>query len=173
MDSRLRKIFRYESVMTERLTYDFCSNRAELLLKQPSHVIDLMPRQVPAERGKAWFAAEKYFLQRDRLSALYQRFTQVIIRLGCYYDLMMQRIPKGQVCEGEGTWEAPGLEEIERQIVGLTKGGRLNVLFPDADMLIALDGGDLHMTVYHPSADLLQLTEQIVSAEGLFIRPAV
>ena len=83
-------------------------DRTEALLKERFHVLDVLPRQVSAERGAAWFAAERWLLQRPRLEALYARFASVLIRLSCYYDLA--------VADGGAWLDRPEPEELEARI---------------------------------------------------------
>ena len=48
--------------------------------------------------------------------------------------------------------------------------GFLNILTGNGDSLITLCGGDLYMTLYRASGELLELTEKLASAQGLFVR---
>lgn len=138
-------------------------DRTEALLEERFHVLDVLPRQVSAERGAAWFAAERWLLQRPRLEALYARFASVLIRLSCYYDLA--------VTDGGAWLDRPEPEELEARLARCVDGGWLNILLPGEDALFTLSGGDVYMTLYHASPALADTAAQLAAAEGLFLRP--
>ena len=56
-----------------------------------------------------------------------------------------------------------------REIYG-TAGYRV-FLLPNAQALFTMSGGDLYLTLYHPSGDLLRLVRALAASEGLFVRP--
>lgn len=135
----------------------------ETLLEKETWVVDLLPRQVCAERADAWFAAERFFMEKSRLRALYAKFAVLLVKLGCYYDLAL--------C-AEDIWkERPSPCELWERITGCAESVWCNVLLPDEESLITLSGGDLYLTLYHPSEQLRETVRQLALAEGLFLRP--
>ena len=66
----------------------------EALYEKPCFVIDFLPRQVPAESGERYFAAERYFRERPRLDGLYARFARLVLCLNCYYPAAANRLPE-------------------------------------------------------------------------------
>lgn len=135
----------------------------ESLLEKECWVIDILPRQVSAERGAAYFAAERFFLEEARLRALYEKFASLLVKLGCYYELVL--------CADEKWTEKPTPEQLRARILSCADMSWCNVLLPGEEALITLGSGDLSMTLYHPSETVLETVRQLAHAEGLFVRP--
>jgi hypothetical protein len=134
----------------------------EALLEKEYLVIDILPRQVSAERGAAYFAAERYFLDPPRLHALYERFAVLLVKLSCYFDLAL--------CANEVWTASPAPRELWARVTACADSGWCNVLLPEEKALITLYAGDLYMTLYHPSEELAQTVRQLAAAQGLFVR---
>lgn len=135
----------------------------EALLEEKYWVIDFLPRQVSAERGRAYLAAERFFMEEPRLKALYEKHAALLVKLSCYYDLAL--------CVNEVWTETPAPQELRETIVSCAGSGWCNVLLPGERTLCTLYSGDLYMTLYHPSEALLETVGQLAAAEGLFLRP--
>lgn len=134
----------------------------EALLEKEYWVVDLLPRRVSAERAEAWFAAEEFFLEEPRLRAFYARFAALLIKLSCYYDLAL--------CT-EGRWtEKPTPREIRARVTACAVRGWCNLLLPEEESLITLNGGDLYLTLYHPGEELRETVRMLAASEGLFLR---
>ncbi len=134
----------------------------EALLEKEYWIVDLLPRQVSAERAEAWFAAEEFFLEAPRLRALYESFGSLLVKLSCYYDLAL--------C-AEGSWtEKPAPREIRERVAACAERGWCNLLLPGEESLITLNGGDLYLALYHPHEALRETMEQLARSEGLFLR---
>ncbi len=134
----------------------------EALLEKEYWVLDLLPRQVSAERAEPWFSAEAFFLETPRLRALYGRFAALLIKLNCYYDLAL--------CV-EGSWtEKPSPRELWERVTACAERGWCNLLLPEEESLITLNGGDLSMTLYHPHEELRETVRELATSEGLFLR---
>ncbi|MBQ7460436.1 MAG: hypothetical protein IJS72_03595 [Oscillospiraceae bacterium] len=130
---------------------------AESLFNKPYHVIDVLPERVPEERAGSYFRFENYCL--SRLQIIYGQFSDVLIKLCCYFDILIFT---------EGKWEAnPDFQRIEDVLLS---SGFVNILLPSVPALISLNKGDLYMTVYNASGDLLSVLRDLCRAEGLFIR---
>jgi hypothetical protein len=136
--------------MTSHTTED----QIESLLEKPFWVIDFLPEQVSAERSKQYFAVDEYFCKSQYINLLYQKFAYLIIKLSCYFDI-------------DGN---PSPEDIFDHVKESTTKGYMNFLFPNDNVLITLNGGDLYMTVYNPNERFLQLLQRIATSEGLFLR---
>lgn len=138
----------------------------ERLLDSPCYVIDFLPRQVPADSEGNVFNVERYLTERPRLDGLYRRFARLMLFLNCYYSMATNLDP-------EEEWSVDPTPEELTGVIEVCAGGEpayVSLLLPGEDALLTLDGGDLYMTVYHPSEDLLDLIRQLASAEGLFVR---
>ena len=133
----------------------------EALVAGPCYVIDFLPRQVPASGGGQYFAVEDYFARKKQLRKLYRRFAALLLKLTCYYAM---------VVGGEEEWTADlPPEEIAEQVVACAKGGYIHLLLPSERALIALDGGDLHMTVWSASKALLGDLKILARGEGIWL----
>ena len=139
-----------------------CDDLTEELLERPFWVIDFLPRQVPAESSGQYFTVEEFLTRKPQLEEMYSRFAGLLLKLNCYYDLILS--------EGEGWRENPLPEELWKEIISCAEGGYCNILFPAEAALITLSGGDLYMTLYDPSKELLETVKQVAGAEGLFVR---
>lgn len=64
----------------------------------------------------------------------------------------------------------PSPKDIFDHVKECTTKGYMNFLFPNDNVLITLNGGDLYMTVYNPNERFLQLLQRIATSEGLFLR---
>ncbi|MBQ5442271.1 MAG: hypothetical protein IIT47_01730 [Oscillospiraceae bacterium] len=144
---------------TKRQRYDAAVER---LLEAPYSVVDFLPRQVPANGGGQFFAVEAFFLQPEQLQELYRRFAQVLLKLNCYYDLAVGG-------EEENWIENPAPQALVDRVLHCAGSGYLTFLLPSEDAMITLSGGDLCMTVYHPSPSLLETVTPLAQAEGLFV----
>lgn len=139
----------------------------ERLFDAPCWVVDIFPRQVPAERDRAYFAVERLLTKEEPLTALYRRFSRLVLKLSCYYDLVLGVLP-------EMVWnEDPDPETLCRQIEACAappQTGGVRVLLPDEDAMLTLDAGDLWLTLYHPGAELKRTVGALAASEGLFLR---
>ncbi len=123
------------------------------LLQKPYWVIDLLPKQVPADYPGQFFSVEKYWLDKERLAAVREKHIQVILKINCYRDLSIDE---------EETVNPPP-ERIAAEM-------RIRALFlRTGDTLILSEPDELHMTVYNPDAELLELITAAAAAEGLFV----
>lgn len=130
-------------------------------------LIDIMPKQVPAERGSSYFLLEEYLAQRPELkTGIYMRFAMLLIKLGCYYDI--------RICaDGGEDIVNPGAETLEHRILEC-----LDPACPEKSLMrisaglhaeLTLDGGDTYMTLYEPEDNLLYLIKELAASEGLFV----
>lgn len=133
----------------------------ESLLSKPYWLIDVLPKQVPAGSAGQYFEAERYYL--SRLDEIGRKFAQVIIRLNCYYDLLVST-------DGE-TWilnESP--EDLMRRFEeSAASHSPISILIGSDEALITFSGDDHYMTLYNPDEELLELVRQCAQAEGLFV----
>ena len=129
-------------------------DQIECLLKKSFWVVDFLPEQVSAERSKQYFAVEEFCGKGRYINQLYQKFTYLVIKLSCYFDIDGNPSPK----------------IIFESVNGCTTNGYANFLFADEDVLVTLNGGDLYMTVYNPNERFLHLLRSLVASEGLFLR---
>ena len=132
-------------------------------LETPYWVIDLLPRQVPAQSRGQYFRIDEHYRRHPQIDALYRRFADILLKLNCYEDLAFST-------DGD-TWETNPLpaqiEEMVRQ--RLSDKDMLYVLLPAVETLITLSADDTCMTICNLSAETLELLAPLVASEGLFL----
>ena len=132
-------------------------------LEKPYWVIDLLPKQVPLHSPGQYFKIEQYYLSATQRDILCTKFTNIVLKLNCYYDIEVlhptngwERNPNPQILAG---WIA---ECVSRAQI-------IHFLFETADALLTLSGDDTYMTLYQPPTELLDLVSTLALAEGLFV----
>lgn len=132
----------------------------ENFLSKPYWIIDILPKQVPADAGGQYFTIEKYFLSPPHVDIIYRKFANMMLKLNCYEDIMLFQI-NGQ------TWaENPAPYDLERMVL---ERKPLFVVLKHAEAMISIPGDDHNMTLYGASEETLQLIGSIASAEGLHV----
>ena len=133
------------------------------LLNGPYRIADILPEQVPRDAPGQYFAVDRYFREPSRLSALYRRFAEILLRVNCWYDMTVS-------FDGCVSWEKnPEPEGFARRVSQLSESGFFRALFPAQSFMIELDSGDTWMTVYGEDEGLLEKIEKLVTADGLFL----
>jgi hypothetical protein len=133
----------------------------ERLLEAPYWVIDMLPMQVPQGNKGQFFAVEQYFLQEPQHERLCRQFADVLLKLNCYHDLHVNH---------DNKWiKNPEPATLVAWLTENLRHGHLCILVDDGDALITASGGDIYMTLYNPSEDLLELTRQLASESSLFL----
>ena len=128
-------------------------------LEKPYWVIDILPKQVPANVQGQYFEIEKYFLKEPQFGMICKKFSSILIKLNCYYDI--------SVCNTLNKWsDNPLPETIEDS---LTSGKTVYVVLKSEDAMIGFNGDDHYMTLYNPSENLLELVKLLAHSEGLFV----
>lgn len=134
----------------------------ERLLEAPYWVIDFLPRQVPQECRGQFFAVEQYYLEERQHARLCQQFTDVVLKLNCYHDLLVS-------CDGGDEWLYPDPRMLEKWLTEALQHGHLCILIDDGESLMTASSGNCCLTLYNPCDDLLQLVQQLATASGLFL----
>ena len=124
-------------------------------------VVDFLPKQVPENGGGRFFYVERYYLEPSRYTVLREQFSEILLKLYCYYDL---RLFVDNEAEGIVN---PDPELLANHIKA--NQGELSILIGSSEALITLGRDDTHITVYAPSDDLLELIQKLAGAVGLFV----
>ena len=132
----------------------------EKLLSEPYWIVDILPKQVPANAGGQYFTIEKYFLSPPHIDAIHHKFVNVILKLNCYDDILVFQV------NNESWVENPAPDDLE-QIVLERKP--LFVILKQSQTMLSITGDDHNMTVYGPNDETLALMSTIASSEGLYI----
>lgn len=137
------------------------SDCIENLLSKPYWLIDVLPKQVPAGSAGQCFKAERYFL--SWLDEISWKFSRILIRLNCYYDLQMSTDVESWILN-----ESP--EDLARRFEeSAASHSPISILIGSDEALITFSGDDHYMTLYNPDEELLELVRQCTQAEGLFV----
>ena len=135
----------------------------ESYLEKPYWVIDILPKQVPANSRGQYFAVERHYLEHPNVDDLYRKFTDILLKLNCYEDFDVSP-------DGEQWLTNPEPKVLEALVSKcMFQLSMLYICLPTADAMITLSGDDTNMTVYNLSEATLELLRPIVSSEGLFI----
>ncbi len=132
----------------------------EELLSKPYWIVDILPKQVPANAGGQYFKIEKFFLSSPRVDAIYRKFANVLLKLNCYVDIIVFLI------DDESWVENPAPEDMERMVLNRRP---LFVVLKQSMAMLSITGDDHNMTLYGADEETLQLISSIASAEGLSV----
>lgn len=138
-------------------------DKIEELLNATCYVIDILPKRVEKDDEGQYFAVEEYYLKQAELNKLFLKFTDILLKLNCYYDF--------QVCFHE-KWNKNPLPQILVEWIFQCIGDErdyINILIESTNAIITVNGDDLYMSLYNPNDKLIALIEKLAGAEGLFV----
>ena len=135
----------------------------EEYLNKPYWVIDILPKQVPADGKGQYFRIEKYFLEHPQIDNIYRKFTNILLKLNCYEDI-------GVSYDGEDWITNPAPHELEAALLKCMADKQMfYIILKSADVLITVRGDDTYMTVYNPTEEVLELIGSLAGSEGLYL----
>ena len=135
----------------------------EEYLNNPYWVIDILPKQVPADGKGQYFRIEKFFLEHPQIDNIYRKFTNILLKLNCYKDINVSY-------DGEDWITNPAPHELEAALLKcMADKQMLYIILKSADVLITVSGDDTYMTVYNPTEEVLELIRSLACSEGLFV----
>ena len=135
----------------------------EEYLNKPYWVIDILPKQVPADGRGQYFRIEKYFLEHPQIDNIYRKFTNILLKLNCYEDIEVSH-------DGDEWITNPAPHELETALLGcMADKQTLYIILESADVLITVSGDDTYMTVYNPTEEAIELIGSLAGAEGMAI----
>jgi hypothetical protein len=135
----------------------------EVIMERPCWVIDILPKRVPESSDGQYFKVEQYYLAESHITALREKFLEIILKLSCYYAVDISTD-----C-GDSWLDAPTPEIIEKNIMKCVGANSLYIRTSSPECLITIDGCDTYMTVYDPDDELIDTLKQLSSAVGLFM----
>ena len=136
--------------------------KLESLLDRQYWVVDMLPKQVPANSEGQYFKIEQYYLESPRKEILVEKYANILIKLNCYYDF--------EVWFDEEWQSNPSPHCLSECLLKCDAVNRpLFVLLDSTDALFSLDGEETSMTIYNPNDSLLELLGALASSEGLFL----
>ena len=133
----------------------------EAFFEKEYWVVDFLPKQVPENGGGRFFSVEQYYLEPTRYTVLREQFSDILLKLYCYYDL---RLFVDDDSEG---FTNPEPKLLASHI--MDNQHNLCILIGASQALITLGCDDTNLTVYAPSEDLLELIKMLAGAVGLFV----
>lgn len=133
-------------------------------LEKPYWVIDILPKQVPANSRGQYFKIEEYFLAHPQKDIIRRKFANILMKLNCYDDI--------DVCYNLEEW-CPN-PTPEKLVMWTQEQKYLYVLLKSADAMIGITDDDHCMTLYNADEELLELIRALAAAEGLYVwKPAL
>ena len=135
----------------------------EEYLNKPYWVIDILPKQVPADSKGQYFKIEKYFLEHPQIDIIYRKLSNILLKLNCYEDIDVSH-------DGEEWMTNPAPHELEAALLKCMADKQMfYIILKSADVLITVSGDDTYMTVYNPTEEVLELIGSLAGSEGLFL----
>ena len=135
----------------------------EEYLNKPYWVIDILPKQVPADGKGQYFRIERYFLELPQIDNIYRKFINILLKLNCYEDIDVSH-------NGEERITNPDPHELEAALLKcMTDKQLFYIILRSADVLITVSSDDTYMTVYNPTEEMTELIGSLVRSEGLFM----
>ena len=135
----------------------------EEYLNKPYWVIDILPKQVPAESRGQYFKIEKYHLEHPQIDNINRKFTNILLKLNCYEDIDVSH-------NGDEWITNPAPQELEAALLKCMADKQMfYIILKSADVLITVSGDDTYMTVYNPTEEVLELIGSLAGSEGLFV----
>lgn len=141
--------------------------RIDELLEKTYWIVDILPKQVPKDSAGQYFAIEEYYLKEPQVSVLRQKLARIILKLNCYYDIYVINN-----FDGEGIESAirnPSPDDLNNMFVGKYAINRICLLIGGVDTLIVSNKDDTYLTVYGPTAQLLNMIRLLAQAEGMYV----
>ena len=125
----------------------------EELLESEYWVIDILPKQVPADAQGQYFRIEDYWLYEAKIAEIKKKHVGIILKLNCYLPVFL---------DDEAAVNPPP-EKIEKEMYSRHLLIRVN------DSLIMSEPDDTCLTVFAPDDTLLDLLRELSASEGMFL----
>lgn len=139
-------------------------------LEKPYWVIDILPKQVPADSEGQYFRIEEYYLEHPQIEAIYRKFINILLKLNCYEDMDVSQDNGVHKSSGEKWMTNPAPKVIEAMLLKcLSDDSMLSIHLKSSNALITISGDDTYMTVYNPLEETIDLLGSLATSEGLFI----
>ncbi|MFR3727690.1 hypothetical protein [Lacrimispora sp.] len=137
--------------------------QVEELLEQPYYVIDFLPRQVQKDEGYFFFEVEEYFLNSNELDRISEKFIHIILKTLCYFEFSVYKE------KWLNSVTPKKLASVIKKVVTKQKGF-IYILLSQNNILIEINGGDLHISVFNCNEKVESIMKALAISEGLFLR---
>ena len=130
-------------------------------------IIDILPKQVPADGLGQYFRIERHFLDWPQLKGIVKRFSSLLIKLNCYYNVTVCFDDSDPVLNPSPERLCQLLEDSARE----RKSIRFVVDSKEESCSITYSGDDHYMLLESPvpNPEMLELISTLATAEGLFV----
>lgn len=148
------------------------SDQIDLLLEENAWVVDVLPEQVPAERGSRYAMFETYMDNPEMTEAFCGKLNSILTKLYCYHDLAIY-LPAEEIVT-----EQPQITEIILAVRACLLGEEKRDAVTEflvrvrKPALLMLCRQDFYMTIFGADDEQLRLIRLLAASEGLFVRPA-
>lgn len=134
----------------------------EEMLKKPYMIIDILPYRVPENSEGQYASVENYFRSLPQKEVITRKYSNIILKLNCYYDI---RVSFSYL----GIWRENPTPDEFAFVMNDRRIDHTRVLIPSADMMIDIDRDDTYAVVFGEDEEVLKLLEKLAAAEGLFM----
>ena len=128
-------------------------------LEKPYWIIDILPKQVPANSQGQYFKIERFFLKEPHFGVICQKFSNLLIKVNCFYGISLFNAHEEWVMN-------PQPESI---LESLSARETVFVVLKSEDAMIGFNGDDHYMTLHNPDENLLEMIRSLAISEGLFV----
>ena len=134
-----------------------------MIMERPYWIIDILPKRVPENSDGEYLQVEQYYLSEPHITALREKFLEIILKLSCYYAVNISTD-----C-GDSLLDAPNPDTLEKNIMNCVEAKSLYISISSPECLITIDGCDTYMTVFDSDKELIEILKQLAGAVGLFM----
>ena len=130
-------------------------------------IIDILPKQVPADSLGQYFRIERHFLDWPHLEGIVKKFSYLLIKLNCYFNVTVCFDDSDPVLNPS----PEGLCQLLKDSARERKSVRFKLDSKDESCSISYSGDDHYMVLESPVLDseMLELISTLAAAEGLFV----
>ena len=134
------------------------------LMAKPYWIIDLLPKQVPANSAGQYFKVERFFLKN--IETLVRKYCNIILKMNCFCDISLSY-------NGDEWVTNPDPETMESWIGACLNDKPIEqtlfIRISSDSTLIMLERDCTNMTIFNPTEELLGMLRMLASSEGLFV----
>ncbi len=123
------------------------------LLERPYWIVDILPKQVPADSPGQYFRIEEYWTSQEQFPAIKQKHIDLVLRLNCYADISLD--------------EEDELNPSPSRIAKEMKDRYVCIL--TASSMIVSQPDETYLTVYDPDDELLDIIRDLAFSVGMFV----
>ena len=142
-------------------------NKFDELSESTCYIIDFLPNQVPKKSDGQFFKIEEYFLMPPQIDKIYEKFTNILLKLNCYYNFTVHFASDDRI------YDSPSPDKLTANIINCFNSkddSYINIIIEAQNTLITLSSDSLYLAIYNPNKAIIDLMNALASSEGLFFR---